>query len=811
MSCKLLSRRLILTRWACFFLLGTYLLTTAAWLLGDVRRLFPAVRDPNTLQRLQFYHLLGSCFLLAFGALAVALTIRNRRLRRQTHRALRETALGVSAIPGQAFCDSMCRHLSQALKMSHVMVGRFLHDPHPLIETVALYHDGRPSDALRFAADELPWGGDTGSNLCSYACRVRRLFPSSRLLQQFNAESCIAAVLRDSKGRPLGIMAACDGKPLADIEMVEALFKVFAVRAAMELERKQAEEELTEQSHLLQTIVDALPAPLFYKDARGIYLGCNRAFEDSLGQPRDRIIGHTVYEVAPADLAEIYHQADQTLMQQGGVQTYETSMVYADGTRHEVLFHKAVFAKSDGSLGGLVGTMVDITERKKAEETVNYLAHFDPRTNLPNPDLFQRRLALELAECQHRQGKLAVLNLDLDQFKKLTSTFGQQTGNELLRQVADRLSQNLHANDTVAKVGDDIFMVLLRIAEEDQAAEAAAELLASLRRPFILEGQETFITASIGIAFYPVDGADPESLIKSSTAALHRAKEAGRNGFRFHAPELTAHTREEIGLEYQLYKALDRGELLLYYQPVVQAQSNRIVGVEALLRWHHPDLGLLAPGRFIHLAEKTGLIVGIGDWVLRTACSQGRAWQDLGLPPLRMAVNLSPRQFQQPDLFRSVSQILLETGLKPNLLSIEITENILMQNVEKAVETLTSLKRLGVHLAIDDFGTGYSSLNYIKRFPFDMLKIDRSFVAEIPDHTDDLAIVSAVVAMARSLQLTVLAEGVENDRHLETLCAQGCHEFQGYLFSRPIPADKLQHLLFAQHHPLHSDVAAQGS
>ncbi|HKK02012.1 MAG TPA: bifunctional diguanylate cyclase/phosphodiesterase, partial [Desulfuromonadales bacterium] len=463
----------------------------------------------------------------------------------------------------------------------------------------------------------------------------------------------------------------------------------------------------------------------------------------------------------------------------------------------------------DGSTGGLVGAMVDITERKKAEETINYLAHFDPATDLPNQTLFQRRLALELAESKQRQDTLAVLNLDIDQFKKLTSAFGQQTGDKLLRQVATRLSHNLRADDTIAKVGDDIFMVLLpRITEEEEAAQVATELLDNLRQAFMLEGQEIFITASIGIALFPLDGLEPQDLIKSSTSAMHRAKDVGRNGYQFHSPELTARTREEIDLEYQLYKALERDELLLYYQPIIEAQSNRIVAVEALLRWHHPKLGLLPPGRFIHLAEKTGLIVGIGEWVLRTACCQGRAWQDMGAAPLRIGVNLSPRQFQQPDLFQSISEILFETGLPPERLSIEITENILMNNVEKAVETLSSLKRLGVHLAIDDFGTGYSSLNYIKRFPFDMLKIDRSFVSEIPDHADDLAIISAVVAMAETLQLSVLAEGVENDQQRQILCEQGCQELQGYLFSFPLPADEIQRLLFAHSPPRQSFAAA---
>ncbi len=542
-----------------------------------------------------------------------------------------------------------------------------------------------------------------------------------------------------------------------------------------------------EAQELLKAVLDAVPEPIFYKDDRGIYLGCNKAFSDYLGMAREKIIGSSVYDVAPKELADVYYQADQQLFKQGGSQTYEASVVYADGTRHDVIFHKAVFHRPDGSLGGLVGTMVDVTERKRAEETARYLRHFDPLTGLPNQILFVDRLNLELAHA-HRLGQcFAVCCLDLDNFKKINAALGHSSGNELLQSVSSRLTACLREDDTVARMGGDSFNLLLpNIVSAETATGVVSKILENLRTPYEIAGREVFISASIGIALFPYDGQDGPSLLRHADTALQRAKEKGRDCHHFFDLEMNRRAEERMDLEVRLRRAVDEKQFVLHYQPQIDTVTGRPVGVEALIRWRQDDGSLLMPDRFIQLAEQTGLILPIGEWVLRTACLQARQWQVAGLEGVRMAVNISPRQFQHPNLFRIVEGVLAETGLSPHLLSLEVTESLVMQDVDRAIETLLLLKHLGVHLAIDDFGTGYSSLSYLRRFPIDLLKIDRSFIMEIPEIADDMAIVAAVIAMARNLSLKVLAEGVQTPAQQLFLQAQGCDELQGYLFSPPL-------------------------
>lgn len=558
-----------------------------------------------------------------------------------------------------------------------------------------------------------------------------------------------------------------------------------------------------ESKELLKAVIDAVPAPIFYKDDKGIYLGCNNAFADFLGLARERIIGRSVYDIAPKKLADVYHRADQELFRQGGTQKYEASVIYADGSRHEVIFHKAIFHRPDGSLGGLVGTMVDITERKRAEEDARYLRHFDPLTELPNQILFVDRLTLELAHAHRLDQCFAVCCLDLDDFKKINAALGHSSGNELLQRVSARLTACLREDDTVARMGGDSFNLLLpNIASSETATLVASKILENLRTPYEIAGREVFISASIGIALFPYDGQDGPTLLRHADTALQRAKERGRDCHHFFDLDMNRRAEERMDLEVRLRRAVEEEQFILHYQPQLDTATGRPVGVEALIRWRQDDGSLLMPDRFIQLAEQTGLILPIGEWVLRTACQQARQWQQEGLEGVRMAVNISPRQFQHPNLFRIVERILAETALPPHLLSLEVTESLVMQDVDRAIETLMLLKHLGVHLAIDDFGTGYSSLSYLRRFPIDLLKIDRSFIMEIPEIADDMAIVAAVIAMARNLNLKVLAEGVQTLAQRHFLHEQGCDELQGFLFSPPLDEQKARVWL---DHPSHRD------
>ena len=429
------------------------------------------------------------------------------------------------------------------------------------------------------------------------------------------------------------------------------------------------------------------------------------------------------------------------------------------------------------------------------EEQLQRQVYHDTLTGLPNRLLFQDRLALAVAQAHRHGNGLAVLFLDVDRFKVINDSLGHSVGDRLIREVAVRLRSCLREGDTVARLGGDEFTLLLPdVGQAVDAAKVAKKVLDVVRMPFELDGRELFVTSSLGISLYPDDGRDAETLVKNADAAMYRAKEQGRDLYQLYTPALNATALERLALESSLRKALAHSELLLHYQPILDVATRRVHGVEALLRWRHPELGLVPPGDFIPLAEVTGLILAIGPWVLRAACAQARAWQDLQ-PGLRMAVNLSARQFQEAGLVGHVTDALADTGLDPHCLQLEITESSAMQNAQTAIQTLRELKALGVGLSIDDFGTGYSSLSYLKRFPIDTLKIDQSFIRDIGTDPDDAAIASAIIALAHTLKLTVVAEGVETADQLEFLTRHGCDRTQGYFFSRPLAAERCSELL----------------
>jgi diguanylate cyclase (GGDEF)-like protein/PAS domain S-box-containing protein len=445
------------------------------------------------------------------------------------------------------------------------------------------------------------------------------------------------------------------------------------------------------------------------------------------------------------------------------------------------------------AIGSQIGQFI---QRKQAEERVRHLAHYDELTGLPNRSMFNQQLARSLAQARRHAKPLAILFVDLDRFKNINDTLGHDAGDRVLKEVADRLRECLRESDTVGRLGGDEFVVLIEeLPEPVQVAAVAQKILAAVAKPFILDAQEFHITASIGISTYPADSEDMQSLLKNADISMYRAKEQGKNNYQFYSAQMNVHSLERLTLESNLRRALERNEFLLHYQPKVDIGSGRITGMEALVRWQQPAKVLLPPAQFIPLAEETGLIVPIGEWVLKTACARNKSWQEQGLPPLCIAVNLSPRQFAHENLLQDVARVLDETGLDPNLLELEITESMVMRNPEFAAKLLIKLKAMGIHLAIDDFGTGYSSLNYLKRFPIDSVKIDRSFIQDIPGNSDDAAITRAIIVMAHSLRLKVIAEGVETGEQLRFLRDHECDEMQGYYFSRPLPENEFFRLL----------------
>jgi diguanylate cyclase (GGDEF)-like protein len=439
----------------------------------------------------------------------------------------------------------------------------------------------------------------------------------------------------------------------------------------------------------------------------------------------------------------------------------------------------------------------DRSEAKaKADEHIKYLATHDSLTDLPNRAMFTEVLNAAITTARRYKKEHALLFVDLDRFKVINDTLGHAEGDALLIEVASRLRQTLRDGDIVARLGADEFVVLLpEHGDEPSVTAVARKLLSAVMQPVMLRGQECRVTASIGVALYPENGHDEQALVKNAAMAMYVAKEEGKNTVRFFSNDMKTQSTERLMLEANLRKALERNEFTLHYQPKVNLRTGRITGVEALLRWSQPDLGVLAPGQFIPLAEETGLIVPIGRWVLRMACEQHVAWQRQGLPPIHMAVNLSPRQFQHDQLLQDIDDILVATGMRPELLEIEVTESTVMQSVDRAIMLLNALKQRGIRLAMDDFGTGYSSMSLIKRFPIDTLKIDRAFIRDLPDNNDDKAIASAIIGLGKALGVTIVAEGVETLGQQTFLRDHACDEMQGYLFSRPLPAEEMGALL----------------
>lgn len=537
-------------------------------------------------------------------------------------------------------------------------------------------------------------------------------------------------------------------------------------------------------------------AGVFRNSLEGRILDCNEACVRILGlESREEAIGR--------DASELYFEPSErealmkTLTAQRALTNIEVRMRRLDGREIFVLENVSLVDSGDGELV-VEGTMFDITERKEAEKQVAYQAYHDPLTGLGNRKLFELRLVPAISQARREGYPMAVLFVDLDRFKSINDSMGHGVGDEILRQVCFRMAPLIRAEDSLARVGGDEFTVMLsRISGPHDAMRVAQKLLETIANPYQVGENAFFVTASIGIAMFPSDGDSAETLIKNADSAMFRAKELGRNGYQLCTGTIAGKAMERLLLEVSLRSAIDNGELHIEYQPQVDLAMGRVVGVEALLRWRHPQRGPISPATFIPIAENSGLILQIGEWVLRKACEQLRLWHLAGHEGLRMAVNLSAGQFQQPELLTSIRNILRDTQLDPRCLELEITESTAMQNTERTIAVLNRLKEMGIRIAIDDFGTGHSSLNYLKRFPLDVLKIDQSFVRDIMRSGSDAAIVLAVIAMARGVNLELIAEGVETEEQKQFLLEHGCQQMQGYFFSRPLPTPDVDKFLRA--------------
>jgi two-component system CheB/CheR fusion protein len=566
---------------------------------------------------------------------------------------------------------------------------------------------------------------------------------------------------------------------------------------AIALAKLKTEEELEESSQFNQQIINSAGEGVIVYDRDLRYRVWNPYMEKLMGLPADKILGQLPQEIFPY-LQDTGLIERLELAKAGNAPAPLEFAVNSStgGFSGWCLDTSAPLRNTKGEIVGVIGTVQDISERKGYEQELEYQASHDPLTGLANRNLLNDRLAQNLIYADRSQRIVAVLLLDLDRFKLVNDSLGHSHGDELLRMVAARLNFCVRPGDTVSRLGGDEFVVsLAEVAEVDDVGMLAKRIREALAQPFPLEGPELRVTTSIGISIYPKDGDNAETLLRHADIAMYRAKEEGGDSFRFFSADMNLRIQGTLELEADLSLALRRGEFELHYQPKVDIASGLISGCEALVRWRHPQRGLVSPAAFIPLAEETGLIVPLGEWVLREACAQARLWQEAGLPPMKVAVNLSARQFYQTDLVELVQSTLEKSGQPPSILELELTESMIMHEPASAVETMRHLKNLGVSLSLDDFGTGYSSLNYLRRFPVDHLKIDRSFIVDVTSDASAAAMATSVVAIAHSLGIKAVAEGVETREQLELLAACRCDAFQGYLFSKPLPPEEFVSLL----------------
>lgn len=615
--------------------------------------------------------------------------------------------------------------------------------------------------------------------------------------------SKIALPLLDSE-EAIGVLTVYSSEVNAfDAEEVELLAGLAKrVMTTMQVHRNRSLRQATEAAlHLRQRAIEASPNAIIITSATGPdypveYV--NPAFEKMTGYAAEEIVGQSLRILQGDDrdqpgleqIRQIIHT------QQEGHAVLRNYC--KDGTQFWSDVHIAPVRDDSGEVRHFVATKFDITQIKQSEAQLEHLANHDVLTGLPNRGLLRDRLGQSIAYAQRTGRAIWVVFLDLDRFKIVNDSFGHRAGDMLLRTVGERLQSAVRKTDTVARIGGDEFVVVLpeRVDGADFLGVGAIQRIReTIAQPTSIEGVEFIPTCSIGVAVYPTDGTDAELLMTRADIAMYRAKQSGRSNFQFYASEMELQSLERLRLEHEMRSAIERMEFELHYQPQVNSMTGQVVGTEALIRWRHPKRGLISPGVFISLAEETGLIVPIGSWVLRTACAQNKAWHRAGLAHLRISINLSARQFAQPDLATTIMDILQETGMDPQHLEIELTESMVMKDVDRAIEILGELNAIGVRIAIDDFGTGYSSLSYLKQFPIHTLKIDRSFVSDITSDVDGAAIVSSIISLSHSLKLKVIAEGVETQQQLDHLRDCGCDEFQGYHFSKPIPANGIEELL----------------
>ncbi len=565
-----------------------------------------------------------------------------------------------------------------------------------------------------------------------------------------------------------------------------------SIRTDRRLELQTVESEMK-----FQSVIESAKDAIIVADFQGAIVQWNQGAKGIFGYSQKEILGRNISVIMPDRFKEAHKKGmeayRETRIPHVIGNTVELTGLRKNGEEFQLEMSVGTWETEKGIFFSSI--LRDITERKASEDKINDLVYLDPLTGLPNRRLFNDRLDSLLRQADERGFNFSLFYMDLDNFKMINDRFGHSVGDHFLQSVASRLEAQISPRDTLSRLGGDEFILLLPNTEYSKAADLAQKLIEALNVPFRFENEEIFTSLSIGISLFPSDGSDSETLIKNADIAMYQAKEHGKNGFQFFTPNMNETIDRKSRLATGLRKGLEHGEFTIHYQPQISLKNEQIIGVEALLRWNHPEWGSISPAEFIPIAEETGSITKIGEFVLEEACRQNKYWQDLGIAPFRVAVNISARQFAQKDLTEVVSTILQKTGLDPQYLELELTETII-QNADTAITTMEELAALGVHLSIDDFGTGYSSLSYLKLFPIDSLKIDQHFTRNIKSDSKDAALVKTIIRMAHDLELNVIAEGVETEEQLDFLKSEQCNQAQGYYFNRPLPAQEIEDIYY---------------
>ena len=567
-------------------------------------------------------------------------------------------------------------------------------------------------------------------------------------------------------------------------------------------ERRRAETAIQQERTFIQTIIDGVrdPARIVSPDFGVLMMNQTAlALLPSKQTSMEELTCYQAYRQSDTPCSGEDHECVlKEVLKTGKPCSVKHKDILEDNKERIFEVEASPLWNPDGTLHGVLEVIRNITEDLSTEaqlrehrERLYHVVHHDTLTNLPNRMLLQDRLSRMMMKAKRNKTYVAILFLDLDRFKKINETLGHDIGDHLLLEVSKRLKNCVRKSDTVARIGGDEFGVILDdLRDVKFVAVVARKFLQALSKPIIIQEYELYATSSIGISLYPDDGEDEDVLFRCADTALYRAKDAGKNNYQYYTPDMNTRAFEFLLMESGLRKAVENDELVVFYQPLINLENNKLIGMEALLRWQHPEKGMISPGDFIPLAEETGLIEPIGEWVLQAACAQNKKWQDVGYPPVKVSVNMSSRQFSKKNVVEIISETLEKTGLSPEYLGIEITESVIMQDVKSTITKLKQLHDMGICLSIDDFGTGYSSLSYLKLFPIDFLKIDRSFVFNITSDSTDAAIAASVILLAHSMELKVVAEGVETSEQLELLRGQGCDYVQGFLFSKPLAAEE---------------------